>query len=113
MTHDDLSRYRAGIASCELLMLVDLSTGTVLMSDSDVHFGQERLDRLCALARSVFAGDLPATGTAIVSGPTGSRVFVQSPHDATEVLCGLFGPAADLGAACAAGVALFDRDHVA
>lgn len=113
MTHDDLSRFRAGISTCELLTLVDLSTGTVLMSESDVHFGQERLDHLCDLARSVFTGDLAATGTAILAGPTGSRVFVQSPDDATEVLCGLFGPAADLGAACAAGAALFHRDRLA
>ncbi|SNS93225.1 hypothetical protein [Antarctobacter heliothermus] len=113
MTHDDLSRYRAGIACCELLMLVDLSTSTVLMSDSDVHFGQERLDHFCDLARSVFSGTFAATGTAILSGPTGSRVFVQSPDDAEEMICGLFGPAANLGAACAAGADLFQRDRMA
>ncbi|WP_417207230.1 hypothetical protein [Antarctobacter sp.] len=112
MTHDDLFRFRAGFASCELLMLVDLSTGTVLLSNSDVHFGQERLDHLCGLARSLFAGELPASGTAILSGPTGSRVFLQSPVETAEVLCGLFGPSADLGAACAAGLDLFQQEFM-
>ena len=112
MTHDDLVRFRAGFASCELVMLVDLSAGTVLMSDSTVHLGQERLDRLCETAGTIFAGDLPATGTAILSAPTGSHVFLQSPVDPSEVLCGLFGPAADLAVACSTGSELFGRESL-
>lgn len=108
MTHVDLARFRAGCANCELAMLVDLSAGTVLLSDSALPTGQERLDHLCRFAQTVLAGELPATGTAIVSGPIGSKLFVQSPHTHAEGLCALFGPLADLALACDAAQALFE-----
>ncbi len=97
MTHDALAHFRAGFASCELAALVDLSTGTVLMTDSAIKLGQEHLDDLCRIARDLFAdsaGRWP--GSAILTGATGSRVFLRSTQDPTEVLCCLFGPRADL-----------------
>jgi hypothetical protein len=111
MTQDALARFRAGFATCELAALVDVSTGTVLMTDSAIRLGQEHLDALCASAQDLWplpAPDWPAS--AILSGPTGSRVFLRSSRDPTEVLCCLFAPQADLAGLDEAAHTLFNHD---
>ncbi|MBV7396954.1 hypothetical protein [Mameliella sediminis] len=96
MTRDDLARFRAGFAECELVMLADTSARTVLASDAAIPQGQERLDTLCDMAIALFRGDLPVEGCAIQSGPLGSRLFLQSSADPAEVICLVAGPRADL-----------------
>ncbi|MGP6088939.1 hypothetical protein [Antarctobacter jejuensis] len=107
MTRDDLVRFRAGFASCELVLLADISAGTVLMSDSAIRLGQEHLDALCRTAARLFdpAATLPAR-LAVLSGPTGCRVFLRAAGDSAEALCCLFAPGADLSAVDTAGLDL-------
>ena len=111
MTQDALARFRAGFITCELAALVDISAGTVLMADSAIRLGQEHLDDLCAMAADLWAGKGPdGPGSAILTGPTGNRVFLRSPLDEAEVLCCLFAPQADLGGIEDAAQVLFADD---
>ncbi|MCR9276136.1 MULTISPECIES: hypothetical protein [Mameliella] len=112
MTRDDLARFRAGFAHCELVMLADTAAGTVLTFDSAIHQGQERLDDLCATACALFRSDLPARGMAVQSGPRGSRLFLQMPRDPTEVIGAVLGPRADLPAICVAAGRLGDTENM-
>ncbi len=108
MTRDDLARFRSGLASCELVLLADISAGTVLMCDSAIRVGQEHLDALCSTAVRLFdpAAELAAR-LAVISGPTGCRVFLRASDDSAEALCCLFAPGADLTDLDAAGQHLF------
>lgn len=97
MSQDALALFRAGFASCELAALVDVSAGTVLMTDSAIRLGQEHLDALCATAGQLWGPDSPDwTNSAILTGPTGHRVFLRSGVDRHDVLCCLFAPQSDL-----------------
>ncbi|WP_421904583.1 hypothetical protein [Mameliella sp.] len=112
MTRDDLARFRAGFAHCELVMLADTAARTVLTFDSAIHQGQERLDDLCATACALFRADLPVSGMALLSGPRGSRLFLQLPQEPSEVICAVLGPRADLPAICAAAGQLGDPESM-
>ncbi|MEP3847787.1 MAG: hypothetical protein ABJM43_20770 [Paracoccaceae bacterium] len=100
MENVDLAEYRSRFASCELVMLVDISTLTVLGSDSAIKTGQEHLDALCATAKGIF--DLAQDEqirTAVLSKPTGRQVFVRAGFAVSEVICGIFEPRADISEA--------------
>ncbi|WP_300444108.1 hypothetical protein [uncultured Mameliella sp.] len=112
MTRDDLARFRAGFAHCELVMLADTSAGTVLTFASAIHQGQERLDDLCTTACTLFRSELPVFGLAVLSGPRGSKLFLQSPRDPSEVICAVLGPRADVPTICAALGRLADQESV-
>lgn len=110
MTRDDLATLRSTLAACEMLQLVDVAARTVLIADSAVKLGQEHHDAHCTQAAAIFAparADPP--GCAMLAGPMGTRVFVASPVDPGEVLCGLFAPGAELSAVEPAVRALFAR----
>ena len=98
MENVDLAEYRSRFASCELVMLADISTLTVLGSDSAIKMGQEHLDALCATAERIF--DLAQDEqirTAVLSKPTGRQVFVRAGSAMSEVICGVFEPTAEIG----------------
>lgn len=108
MTHQTLSDFQNRFAACELVLLADISTQTILCSASAVRQGQEKLDAICAMAKSVL--DLTSGGplaSAILAQPTGTRIFVRSECDPSEVMCGVFAPASDVAPAIAAAQSLF------
>ena len=110
MTISDLAQFKTKFASCELVMLADVSTMTILGAESSVKLGQENLDDLCQDARDVFS-DIGAEdqSQAIVLRPTGTRMFVRSSNDPSEVLCGVFAPDADLTGTIDAAEALLNN----
>lgn len=91
MNAGDLARLRSRIAGCELVVLADISTKTVLAWDGALRLPQEHLDTLCDLAAEILAVDPAAAqvqpDTALLTRTTGSRTFVRSPEDPAEVLC--------------------------
>lgn len=109
MTITDLAQFRARFADCELIMLADVSTMTILGAESAVKMGQERLDEICAAAHDLFAGLSGADqNSALVLRPTGTRMFVRSHLEPAEVLCGVFAPAADMTGTIDAAQALLE-----
>ncbi|MEO9820126.1 MAG: hypothetical protein ABJ370_03930 [Paracoccaceae bacterium] len=102
MENVDLAEYRSRFASCELVLLADISTLTVLGSDSAIKMGQEHLDALCATADLIF--DLAEDAqirTAVLSKPTGRQIFVRAGSAVSEVICGVFEPTAEVSIAIA------------
>ena len=93
MTYDDLVTFRARLAGCEVAVLADISTRTVLMSDTGVKLGQDDLDALCLTACRVFA---TGSGLAVLAGPTGTQAFLRGLHDGGEALICVLEPRADL-----------------
>ncbi|MGV6847876.1 MAG: hypothetical protein ACWA5A_05795 [Marinibacterium sp.] len=129
MKAGDLARLRSCVSGCELVVLADISTKTVLAWEGALKLPQEYLDSLCDLAGDIFAGqadDLSdqssesptqtpsgtspseVPDTAILAQPTGTRTFVRSPEDQGEVLCCVLAAEADPQAAIAASVAFFE-----
>ncbi|MBS0123693.1 hypothetical protein [Thetidibacter halocola] len=96
MAGHDITDLRAGFAGCELVVLADLSTGTVLAADSAIKLGQEHFDRECALAAAVFGLSCgPSILSARLVRPTGLRVFARAGAETPEILCGVFAPGGD------------------
>lgn len=96
-TKQSFAAFRKRLDLCELVALADVSTGTILVSDSAIKLGQEHLDRLCDDAR-VFLGPADAVDEtfALKAGPTGIRAFVRVQERLPEVLCLVFAPDADI-----------------
>ena len=108
MNREDLAAFRRRLEGCELVALLDVAARTVLASDGAVRIGQENLDDLCETACRLLASSKPlADRWAMISGPRGSRVFVASPVDPEEVLCGFFSSKAELHRVEAAAIAYF------
>lgn len=113
MTRDDLAKLRSGFASCELVLLADISAGTVLISDSAIRVGQEHLDALCRTAVRMFDPSAAlAARLAVISGPTGCRVFLRAPGSEAEALCFHFAPGAQISDLEAASQTLFRQESV-
>ncbi len=109
MTNDDFGKFRSRFAGCEVVMLADISTMTILVSDSAIKLGQEHLDRLCTAASTIFAAEASkGVSVAFLTGPTGCTVFVRANHGVPEVLCGVFAPGADLSGVSEAARALLE-----
>lgn len=109
MTISDLAQFRTQFDACELVMLADLSTMTILGSNSALKLGQEKLDEICVAAGDVFAAHaLGDQGAAMVFRPTGTRLFVRSKDEPSEVLCGVFAPDADMSGVLEAAQDLLD-----
>lgn len=108
MTNQNLADFQSRFAACELVLLADITTMTILCSASAARQGQEKLDAICATARAVFALSGPGTiASAIMAHPTGTRVFVRSLFDPAEVMCGIFAPSSDVADAIDAAQTLF------
>ena len=113
MTRLNIATFRASFASCEIALLVDLSTRTVLAADSALRVGQEYLDTLCATACALFTTDatLPPASAIIQASPSGLRFFLRSPCDPAEALCAIFGATDDLTGIEAAARPVFEPDE--
>lgn len=116
MNTGDLSQLRSMIDGCELVLLSDISTKTVLAWDGDLRFPQEHIDSFCDLAASVFAmiaikeRSLPEF--AVLTKPTGTRVFVRSIDNPCEVICAVLSRSGDVSVAKDACQAFFDPDRL-
>ena len=99
MTIDALKSFRQKIAGCEIAVLMDLSTGTVLAWDSDLKWPQEELDDLCDLAaRLLTTGPVfgPGQGRtrAILARETGCHIFQRVSPTGGEVFGCVLAPEA-------------------
>lgn len=107
MPAEALIRLRSELPDCELAMLADLGSRTVLGWDGALKFPQEQLDSLAATAAELLAR-AEAADTAIVSTPTEARVFIRAPGGGSEALCAVSAPDAELDRVLAAGRAMMD-----
>lgn len=95
-----LERLRTCTAGCELVLLADVSTGTVLAWNGAVRYPQEHLDGLCAIAADLLGpGQGPASRTAVLALETGCQTFVRAPDNAEEVLCCVLAVSGDVAGA--------------
>lgn len=112
MTTTNLSRLRTCIDGCELVVLADISTKTVLAWDGVLRLPQEHLDAICDLADEIFLIDAGADAsqpeTAVLARQSGVRVFVRSPEDPAEVLCAVLSASADAAQAIEACASFFE-----
>ena len=96
MTKDDLEQFMRRISGCELVILADISTQTILCAHAIVKLGQERFDALCESAARIF--DLqPAATTARMITPTGQTLFWRASSGTPEVVCALCSSDTDVG----------------
>lgn len=91
MTKDDFEEFNRHCRGCELVVLADIGTQTILGAQSTFKLGQERFDALCAAATRVFA--LPVTTRARLLRPSGQSLFWRAAPGASEALCAVGGPA--------------------
>ena len=92
-----LCALRRDLSGCELAALVDLASGTCLLTSAEIEVGQEKFDALCREGTSVLRhgeGELETFALALSS--SGTRLFVRDGADSREALCLLFSPAASV-----------------
>lgn len=100
MSLADLDRLRRALPGCEVAMLADLSTVTVLGASAALPLPQERHDSLCQEARRVLERaeldraelDSGPTGAAALVTRLGIRLFLRAPGHPEEVLCLVLAP---------------------
>lgn len=95
---DRLDRLRAEVPGCDIAVLADLSTETVLTSSAEVPQGQEKLDALVARAAALLRGPIGEGAALLLEGEPeyperalftdGRRLeaFVTGPTDRPEAL---------------------------
>lgn len=93
-----LDQFRESLQGCDLVVLADLATGTVLASSADLAPSQERLDALTAEATAsimgpvgegaclLLDGDPERPDITIVSRRGGTHVFATNGAERTEAL---------------------------
>ncbi len=104
-----LDSLRRDFPVCKLAAFADLSAGMVLASSADAPVPQERLDRLCATAAELLAGDSARRIAAVCAQPLdqwpahamaidGEEIglFLRSDHEASDALCCLVETAQDM-----------------
>lgn len=101
MTRHLFKEFRAGFPACEIVVLTDLSTGTVLAWDSALKWPQDDLDALCArtgrLLRIGARGNPDEQASfAMLAHPGGTQIAVPAGGTRPEALCGVFAPGAPL-----------------
>ncbi len=104
MTHQTikpLEAFRQEFVGCEIAAFMDISARTVLAWDGSLKWPQEHLDDLCDLARNILAVGTKAETveepqTAMLARPTGCFVFLRAAPGASEVLCCVFAPGAEV-----------------
>jgi hypothetical protein len=100
MTPDTLGHLRRRLADCELILYADISSGTVLASDSRLIYPQENLDTICACAKAFLSAPRLAshdlTDEAVFQTPTATRIFLRAHSDENEALAAVCGPRTDL-----------------
>lgn len=92
-----LSKLRESLAGCEVALLVDLPTGTCLLSSQAIQHDQDRLEKLCA-ETALFLGLEGTSDPAlcVVSGPLEITAFARLASDQPEALSLVFAPTAEL-----------------
>ncbi|MCC1493799.1 hypothetical protein [Cognatishimia sp. F0-27] len=110
MSTKPLQMFRSALPGCEIAVLTDVSTGTVLAWDGSVKWPQEALDALCAQARQVLAlgqrrAPLHEPQTAVLATALGVQCFLRAAPGAQEVLCCVLASGSDVDAALDAGAA--------
>jgi hypothetical protein len=95
---DRLDAFRESLSGCDLVVLADLSTETVLSSSADIAPSQEELDALTAEACATIVGPVGEGAAillqgeperprlAIVAGAQATRVFVAPEGRGAEAL---------------------------
>ncbi len=92
-----LEGLRSSISGCELVLLADTSTRTVLTWAGALKYPQEHLDALCVQAAELFqTGQIDSTGSAALARLTGVSLFLGAPDDPAEVLCCVLAPSCDV-----------------
>lgn len=111
MSLSDLDRLRRAVPGCEVAMLADLSTHTVLGTSAALALPQEMNDLLCHEATSALTADGQFAGSAVLVRPLGTRAFLRAPGHPDEVLCIVAAPGIDVSALLrSAGAALSGLD---
>lgn len=95
MTTDDLAQFVHENAGCELAILADTRTQTILCAHSKLRLGQERLDDLCKMAARLFAAGPELTDMRHITD-LGQSLFFRAAPDTCEALCALCSRSADL-----------------
>ena len=111
MTHQTikpLEAFRQESEGCEIVAFLDISARTVLAWDGSLKWPQEHLDGLCEIARSILtvgskAETVEEPQTAMLARPTGCFLFLRAAPGASEVLCCVFSPNAEVDHSFAAG----------
>ncbi|MDG4647764.1 hypothetical protein P6F26_04865 [Roseibacterium sp. SDUM158017] len=100
MTPETLRHLRKRLADCELILYADITSGTVLASDSRLIYPQENLDTICTCAKAFLSAPRLAshdlTNEAVFQTPTATRVFMRAHSDDNEALAAVCGPKTDL-----------------
>lgn len=92
MVSDELDALQARFPACETLAYADLTTGMILVTNSNTPLERNALNRLCAEAAAVLGGSgaspmgSMAAETALVSGQDGVRFFVRAPDLPNDAL---------------------------
>ncbi len=93
---ENLDTLRKNRSAVETATYLDLASGTVLYSSTAVRQPQERLDRLCATAKSLFDEAMDGAAEAVSFGPTEALVFCRSDAAPSEAVCLVCAPDIDL-----------------
>ena len=96
MTKDDLEHFMRRVRGCELVVLADISTQTILCAHAIMKLGQERFDALCASAARIFDMQELATTARLIT-PTGQTLFWRASAGTPEVICALCSTGTDVG----------------
>ncbi len=92
---EQLNAIRRDIPTCRMAAFADLSASLVLDSSAEQRLPQERLDALCARARSLLGPDISGNAEGVIGGPVaravtsfseGLLVMVRSASDPNEAL---------------------------
>ena len=107
-----LAGLRSSISGCELVLLADVSTRTVLTWSGALKYPQEYLDTLCVQAADFFrTGQIGRSGAAVLARLTGCTLFIAAPDDPAEVLCCVLAPFCDVQKADQACRMYLDTGH--
>ncbi len=98
-----LDALRGAVEGCEVVIVADLGTRTVLGASGAVRLPQEALDALCAEAADILQPvDGQPRASAVLAGPTGTRVFLRSTEETDLAIALVLPPGAAVGQAMAA-----------
>ena len=103
MTAQPLDLFCQQNPGCELAVLADVSTDTVLASHGVVKWPQEQVDALIALADALLSigqtgpdNSTPQRDSAVLARDTGMHVVLRAGSGSSEIFCGVFAPDTDM-----------------
>lgn len=97
-----LEALRRAHAGVETAAFVDFRSGTVLCSSAAIAPPQERLDALCTSAANLLAGPAGDAQRAVTLTPKEALLVQRAAPDASEALCLICAPDADINGVDAA-----------